>query len=102
MTPRWLADDRDRKGRNLRRLATKDEVVPRSHGGPKTWENQVAACFMCNQGRGSINATVYFEKVQEVGRRKAAAWGRTEQSRRDADRDRAAVEKAAQRSAVSL
>jgi len=31
-----------------RRAATIDHVVPRSKGGPTTWENTVAACGVCN------------------------------------------------------
>src|SRR5690606_29019852 len=30
------------------RAETLDHVVPRSRGGPHTWENVVAACRMCN------------------------------------------------------
>lgn len=29
-----------------------DHVVPRSHGGPTTWENIVAACVNCNVRKG--------------------------------------------------
>lgn len=31
-----------------RRASTRDHVVPRSHGGPTTWLNLVAACEPCN------------------------------------------------------
>lgn len=40
-------------GRRLRRAeATWDHVVPRSQGGPTTWENVVLACVACNQRKG--------------------------------------------------
>jgi 5-methylcytosine-specific restriction endonuclease McrA len=32
--------------------ATFDHVVPRSQGGPTSWENVVIACAPCNQKRG--------------------------------------------------
>lgn len=31
---------------------TLDHVVPKSHGGPDTWENLVAACVPCNNRKG--------------------------------------------------
>ena len=31
---------------------TRDHVVPRSQGGPMTWENIVAACVSCNSDKG--------------------------------------------------
>lgn len=34
---------------------TFDHVVPRSQGGPTTWENIVAACVTCNTKKGSRN-----------------------------------------------
>ncbi len=40
-------------GRRLPRSeATYDHVVPRSQGGPTTWENVVIACTPCNQRKG--------------------------------------------------
>lgn len=32
---------------------TVDHIVPRSRGGPHTWLNTVAACYRCNQRKGS-------------------------------------------------
>lgn len=32
---------------------TLDHVLPRSRGGPTTWENVVAACRTCNQRKGN-------------------------------------------------
>lgn len=29
-----------------------DHVIPRSHGGPTTWENVVACCLRCNSHKG--------------------------------------------------
>ena len=31
---------------------TVDHVIPRSKGGPSTWENLVCACFNCNNKKG--------------------------------------------------
>lgn len=40
-------------GRKLTRAeATFDHVVPRSQGGPTSWENVVIACVACNQAKG--------------------------------------------------
>ena len=39
-------------GRKARDL-TLDHVVPRSRGGPDTWENLVSACGTCNSRKGS-------------------------------------------------
>ena len=89
MTVMYCASDVDRKGRNLGRQFTIDEVIPRGRGGPRSWDNQVAACKMCNDGRGMIDALVYVAKVIELGRRRAAAWGRSEHAR--LDKERAAV-----------
>ncbi len=35
-----------------RNALTIDHVVPRSRGGPKRWENLVAACARCNRRKG--------------------------------------------------
>ncbi len=35
-----------------RKAATVDHVVPRSRGGPNTWENVVACCAPCNSRKG--------------------------------------------------
>ncbi len=32
---------------------TLDHVIPRSRGGPNSWQNLVAACMACNQAKGS-------------------------------------------------
>ncbi len=32
-----------------------DHVVPRSHGGPRTFENIVAACRPCNSRKGNLS-----------------------------------------------
>ena len=75
--------DVDKKGRKQKRDATIEHFEARGNGGQRHRENEVAACRMCNEGRNSIDAMTYFEKVKEVGRRKAAAWGRREQAARD-------------------
>jgi 5-methylcytosine-specific restriction endonuclease McrA len=40
-------------GRFEPRELTLDHVVPRSRGGASSWENLVAACFRCNNRKGS-------------------------------------------------
>lgn len=55
---------------------TIDEVIPRCIGGRQTWDNQVLACRRCNNGRGAIDAMVYFERVLTMGRDEAYKWGR--------------------------
>jgi 5-methylcytosine-specific restriction endonuclease McrA len=30
-----------------------DHVIPRSRGGPDTWENVITACIRCNVGKGN-------------------------------------------------
>jgi len=35
-----------------RKATTVDHVIPRSRGGPNTWENVVAACEPCNARKG--------------------------------------------------
>ena len=32
---------------------TLDHVIPKSRGGPKSWENIVACCERCNQKKGN-------------------------------------------------
>lgn len=36
---------------------TLDHVVPVKHGGPKTWENLVTCCRLCNQKKGARTPT---------------------------------------------
>jgi HNH endonuclease len=38
-----------------------DEIKPRSRGGERTWDNQVAAHRRCNTLRGSRNAFTFYE-----------------------------------------
>lgn len=42
------------------RANTMDHIVPRSKGGPHTWENVIACCFSCNQRKGN-------RSVKEMG-----------------------------------
>jgi 5-methylcytosine-specific restriction endonuclease McrA len=39
--------------RSEARELTLDHVIPRSRGGPSTWENLVAACVRCNNRKGN-------------------------------------------------
>lgn len=50
---RVLAREHHRCAYCSRRATTIDHVVPRSLGGPDTWENLVAACEPCNTRKGS-------------------------------------------------
>jgi len=36
----------------MKHQLTLDHVIPKSRGGPKTWENLVACCVSCNQRKG--------------------------------------------------
>lgn len=55
--------------------ATIDHYKPIAHGGPRRWSNEITACFVCNTGRGTMNALEYFTLVQSVGRFKAQRIG---------------------------
>lgn len=55
--------------------ATIDHVEPLAHSGPRRWSNEAIACYLCNTGRGRMNAFVYFELVQTSGRGKAQRIG---------------------------
>lgn len=50
---------------------TVDEVVARAAGGTRIWSNQIAACWKCNNGRGSAPAERYAEIVLLHGRARA-------------------------------
>ncbi len=60
-------------GRRLpRRELNLDHVVPRSHGGPTSWENVVCSCLECNRRKGG-------NRPEQVGMRllrppRAPAW----------------------------
>jgi len=53
-----------------------EHVVPRFVGGSDDWENLVAACRLCNQGRGLMRAERYLTLVKWKGRRRAALYSR--------------------------
>ena len=42
-------------GEGERRLLTLDHVVPKSKGGPNTWENLVTACKKCNNEKSDLS-----------------------------------------------
>lgn len=46
------------------RRATIDHLQPLSQGGPRRIENEVAACFGCNNARGTIPWLVFYCLVQ--------------------------------------
>lgn len=66
-----------------RDLLTCDHFVPMGDGGERRWDNEIAACHMCNNGRGDLDAMGYYRLVTEVGREKAAKMGSLARSRRD-------------------
>jgi len=44
---------------------TKDHVEPRAYGGPTQFDNIVAACCMCNNMRGEMDAVAFFNLLQK-------------------------------------
>lgn len=53
-------------GRNIKKRATVDHIIPLVHGGePLSPDNAVAACRKCNERRGSMNAYRFYRLVQE-------------------------------------
>ena len=50
---------------------TREHVTPKRFGGRSEWMNEVLACRICNNGRGSMSAKKYLMLVQDVGRWKA-------------------------------
>jgi hypothetical protein len=62
---------------------TTEHFVARGDGGRMRWENEIAACMVCNNGRGDLDAMAFFRLVQEVGRHKAAKMGSLARARRD-------------------
>ncbi len=47
---------------------TIEHVRRLADGGQCTWENEVAACYLCNNSRGVLDAFAYYEHVQRRGR----------------------------------
>lgn len=66
--------------------ASVEHVVPRVAGGAREWENEVAACKLCNESRGAMYARQYFQMVQWKGREKAVKWARRRVAKRRADK----------------
>ncbi len=48
-----------------RNAATKDHIEPRCYDGPTTLMNMVAACSLCNNLRGEIEAEAFYNLVQK-------------------------------------
>jgi 5-methylcytosine-specific restriction endonuclease McrA len=58
-----------------RSAATVDHVLPRSRGGPDTWENLVACCVRCNNVKGDRTPEEMGWKLHVVPRSpKGHAW----------------------------
>ena len=56
--------------------ATIEHVIPEAAGGWNGGLNLVVACNFCNEGRGPMLATSYFDLVIRVGREEANRLGR--------------------------
>jgi hypothetical protein len=48
-----------------RNAMTRDHVEPRVYGGETTWWNMVAACCQCNNLRGELEATAFYNLLQK-------------------------------------
>lgn len=59
-----------------RNAATKDHVEPRYYGGKTIPENMVAACCLCNNLRGSLEAIAFFNAVQRWFKNEPGLWER--------------------------
>ena len=67
-----------------------DHVLPRSRGGPDTWENVITACIRCNVGKGNRTpreaqmtmrsvprrpiSTLFFEASRQIQNGRHAEW----------------------------
>ena len=56
--------------------ATLEHVIPEAAGGWDGKINLVVACRFCNEGRGTMLATSYFDLVKRFGREEAHRLGR--------------------------
>lgn len=58
------------------RATTIDHIIPRSKGGPHTWENVIAACRTCNykKGRKSLEDMGWILRFRPYRPRGAGAW----------------------------
>ena len=45
---------------------TIEHVIRLADGGLRVWENEVAACWSCNNRRGEIEAVAYYHVVREL------------------------------------
>jgi hypothetical protein len=62
--------------RNQHNSATLDHLVPKAVGPWNDDVNLVVACWLCNEGRGPMLATSYFDLVSKRGRDEANRLGR--------------------------
>lgn len=42
------------------KMASTDHIIPRSQGGKRTYENEVASCRCCNSTRNDIDANTFY------------------------------------------
>lgn len=50
-------------GETYRRVLTIDHVVPKSKGGPDSWENLVTACRNCNHEKADLTLEEYGKEI---------------------------------------
>lgn len=50
-------------GEGLRRVLTIDHVIPKSKGGPDSWENWVTACRNCNLEKADLSLEEYGKEI---------------------------------------
>lgn len=65
-----------RADRRLRlRQATLDHLTPFAHGGTRGFHNEVAACWGCNQARGTQSWLLFFclKEIERANKKKGAA-----------------------------
>lgn len=48
-----------------RNAATRDHLEPRVYGGKTSYENMIAACLLCNNLRGELEAIAFFNLQQK-------------------------------------
>lgn len=53
-------------------MATGEHVIPRSHGGHRTFENTVMSCTGCNRARGVMDIYIFAQRI-EIKREKLIA-----------------------------
>lgn len=55
-------------GETYRRVLTIDHVIPKSKGGPDSWENWVTACRNCNHEKADLTLEEYGKSIPQPKR----------------------------------